>query len=308
MGACAIEPPSRLRTGGGEYDQIRSRARLAELLTDRLQAVSHDKHLLVVYHSEPRPLQEAGSQDPSRHEEDRQWSTLHNCGFQKVERLPGNVGYLDLRAFHDPQFAAETAVAAMTWLAHTDALIIDLRDNDGGEPAMIALITSYLFDELVHLNSLYWRESDSTQQFWTLPYVPGTRYGGQKPVYVLTSAATFSGGEEFSYNLKQLKRATIVGETTGGGAHPGGVFQLDEHLEVFIPTGRAINPISGTNWEGTGVIPDIAVPAADALTVGQILALKQVIARIGDTPTGPRKALLEEARTRLAALEEEDKG
>jgi C-terminal processing protease CtpA/Prc len=193
----------------------------------------------------------------------------------------------------------------MTLLAHTDALIVDLRQNGGGDPEMIALITSYLFDQMTNLNNMYWRDGDRTQQFWTLPYVPGPRYGGNKPVYVLTSNDTFSGAEEFAYNLKNLKRATIIGEVTGGGAHPVGGFAIGPHVGARIPVGRAINPISGTNWEGTGVTPDIPVPQADALRTAQILALRHVLEQAGEGASGPLADLIEEAQAELDELESE---
>ena len=154
-----------------------------------------------------------------------------------------------------------------------------------------------------HLNSLYWREGDRTQLFWTLPYVPGKRFGSQKPIYVLTSAETFSGAEEFAYNLKNLKRATIIGETTGGGAHPGDVYRLSAHFESFIPGGRAINPISGTNWEGTGVEPDIAVPRDKAFKVAYTMALKQVRESIGEADSPGQKMLAREIERALAEQE-----
>src|SRR5579884_1799302 len=154
-----------------------------------------------------------------------------------------------------------------------------------------------------HLNSLYWRECDRTQQFWTLPYVPGKRFGSQKPVYILTSAETFSGAEEFAYNLKNLTRPTLIGETTGGGAHPGDVYRLSAHFQAFIPGGRAINPISGTNWEGTGVQPDIATPREEAFTIAYKMALKQVLDSIGEPSGPPQELLVREIRQALAELE-----
>jgi C-terminal processing protease CtpA/Prc len=142
---------------------------------------------------------------------------------------------------------------------------------------MVAYVCSYLFDdEPVHLNDLYFRPSNETRQYWTSPSLPGKRYLN-RPVYVLTSKNTFSGAEEFSYNLKNLKRATIVGETTGGGAHPGGTERLGDYFTAFIPSGRAINPITKTNWEGTGVEPDIKVAADDALKTAHVDALGKLI-------------------------------
>lgn len=299
-----MEVVIRERVDAGAYDGIIKGVALAEALTDHLREVSHDKHLHLFYSAEPQPIREPRPPTPEEIERWREEMSLANFGFQKIERLPGNVGYLELHGFFPAELGGETAVAAMNVLAHTSALIIDLRKNGGGSPAMVALISSYLFDEPTHLNSLYWREGDRTDQFWTLPFVPGKRYGKHKPVYVLTSNYTFSGAEEFTYNLKNLKRATIIGEVTGGGAHPGGPVSLNEHFGVWIPAGRAINPISQTNWEGTGVTPDIAVPADDALKIAHRAALEAVLAELGEDPQGPRKQLADEARAALAQMGE----
>jgi retinol-binding protein 3 len=295
----------RAKAGSGAYDQLTTLEDLCERLTEDLQAVSHDKHLRLFCHAEPEPNDEPDQPTPAQMEQFRLEMRLLNFGFARVERLPGNVGYLDLRGFFPASLGGDTAVAAMSLLAHTGALIVDLRRNGGGDPEMIALITSYLFDQMTNLNNMYWRAGDRTQQFWTLPYVPGQRYGADKPVYVLTSSDTFSGAEEFAYNLKNLKRATIIGEVTGGGAHPVGGFAITPHVGAHIPVGRAINPISGTNWEGIGVAPDIAVPQADALRTAQILALRYVLEQAGEQAAGPLADLVEEARAELAALEAE---
>jgi len=143
---------------------------------------------------------------------------------------------------------------------------------------MVALVSSYLFSKPTHLNDLWTRKTDTTEQYWTLPYVPGKRLEG-KPAFVLTSKGTFSGAEEFTYNLKILKRATIVGETTGGGAHPVSGHRIDDHFMIGVPFARAINPISKTNWEGTGVEPDVKVPASDALTTAQKLVHEKLDSR-----------------------------
>ena len=280
-----MEEAVRERAGKGEYGQLTSARKFAETLTNHLQAVSKDKHLRVRF--SPEPLRERGPRrEPSAEERERERRALNwmNHGFNKVERLPGNTGYIEFSGFFDAEAGAQTVANAMNFVADTDALIIDLRNNGGGYPEMVALVCSYLFGpEPVHLNDLYWREGDRTEQFWTRKEVAGKRYLN-KDVYVLTSNYTFSGAEEFAYNLKSLKRATIVGETTGGGAHPGGSVRVHEHFALNVPRGRAINPITKTNWEGTGVKPDVEVPAAKALKTARLLALKK---SVGNAP-GPQ--------------------
>jgi len=198
-----------------------------------------------------------------------------NCGFEKIEILPDNIGYLKFNVFADTAICGPTAIAAMNFLGHVDSLIFDLRGNGGGDPKMIALISTYLFDQPTHLNDLYNRKEDATTQYWTLPFVPGNRLA-DKPVFVLTSKFTFSGAEEFSYNLKNLKRATIIGETTGGGAHPVSGHRIDDHFTIGVPFARAINPISKGNWEGTGVEPDVPSTASEALDVAEKLAEERI--------------------------------
>jgi len=214
---------------------------------------------------------------PSHEEETEHRKQLErmNCGFEKVEHLSGNLGYVKFNMFAEPDVCGPTAVAAMNFLGGVDVIIFDLRENGGGDPRMVAFLSTYLFDEPTHLNDLWTRKGDITEQYWTLPYVPGKRLNG-KPVFVLTSKRTFSGAEEFSYNLKNLKRATLVGETTGGGAHPVSGHRIDEHFMIGVPFARAINPISKTNWEGTGVEPDVKVSAAEALETAEKLALEKI--------------------------------
>ena len=304
-----MEAALRERLQKNEYDTITSAKAFAQKLTADLQEVSRDKHLRVRYSYEAIPVREArGEPTPAELERFRQFGRRVNYGFEKVERLPGNIGYIDYRGFMSPKDAADTLAAAMNFLANTDALIIDLRRNGGGEPEMVALICSYLFgSEPVHLNDLYWREGNRTEEFWTLKTVAGKRYEG-KDVYVLTSNRTFSGAEEFSYNLKNLKRATIIGETTGGGAHPGGSFRLNEHFGMFVPTGRAINPISKTNWEGTGVKPDVDVPAEQALKTAHLLAAQKAVEKASDEQLkGDLKRLVESLQRELDELKKAPK-
>jgi hypothetical protein len=264
----------RARQKKGEYDTVSDAQALAALLTDHLQQVSHDKHLRVNFFPEVLPKDEPKG-NPSDDAQMRTRIEHDNCLFEKVERLSSNIGYLKFNAFLDPEICGPTAIAAMNFLGNVDAIIFDLRGNGGGDPKMIAFLSTYLFDEPTHLNDLYNRKEDSTHQYWTLPYVPGKRLTG-KPVFVLTSKRTFSGAEEFSYNLKNLKRATIIGETTGGGAHPVSGHRIDDHFMIGVPFARAVSPITKTNWEGTGVEPDVKVPADEALDVAKKMAEEQI--------------------------------
>ena len=264
----------RLRAdlAAGSYDAQVTTGDFAQRLTTVLQEVSGDRHLRV----RPRGSVPGGAlteADAERMEQQR-WHMGRNSnfGFEQILRLDDNVGYLDLRSFQPAEMGRETAVAAMNFLGNSDAVIIDLRQNGGGDPEMVQLLCSYFFDEPTHLNSLYWRATDETQEFWTLD-VPGRRMA-DVPLFVLTSSYTFSGAEEFAYNLKCRERATLIGETTGGGAHPGDMFLVDEELSMFIPVGRAINPVTGTNWEGTGVEPDVKLRSDKAMDEAVVRARK----------------------------------
>jgi len=280
-----MEDALRARSEKREYDAITSAKDFAEKLTADLREVSHDKHLSVMFFQDGAREPSPGGPSVEEIAAQRPFMEKLNFGFEKVERMQGNIGYVDIRGFVPPAMGGETASAAMTFLANTDALIVDLRKNGGGEPAMIAYVLSYLFDEPTHLNDIYERGGDKTQQWWTIPYVPGLRFGGKKPVYVLTSSHTFSGGEEFAYNLKNLKRATLIGEKTGGGAHPSRPVKVSDHFMIELPYARAINPITHTNWEGTGVAPDIEKPADQALDAAYWMAVEKTV----ETTSNPRQ-------------------
>jgi C-terminal processing protease CtpA/Prc len=199
----------------------------------------------------------------------------NNCTFEKVKILPHNIGYLKFNEFPDASLCGTTVAAAMASLNHADAIIFDLRDNPGGYANMVALIATYLFDHPTHLNDFYNRSEHSTEQSWTHPPVPGNRLA-DKPAFVLTSLSTFSAAEGFSYDLKMLKRATLVGETTSGRGHVGMGHRIDDHFTIRVPGIRVVNPISKTNWEGTGVEPDVKVKAADALNAAEKLAERRL--------------------------------
>ncbi len=277
--AASMEQHLRERLGQGVYDAVTTVSQFAEVLTRDLRAISHDRHLRVGYASPELVARMTSPRDSVDMErEQRQEMARENYLFRKIEILAGNVGYLRFDAFVDASMAGPTAIAAMNFLANVDALIVDLRFNGGGSPSLIQLISSYFFDEPVHLNSFYIRKTDETNEFWTQAYVQGPRLT-ETPIYVLTSERTFSGAEEFSYNLKNLERATIVGDTTGGGAHPteGRLF-ANLNVGMSLPFGRAVNPITGTNWEGVGVIPDVVVNPERALDRAHLMALEELSA------------------------------
>lgn len=283
------------RLAAGEYDDL-TEAALAERLTSQLYAVCADKHLRVHAHAEPmRPPTGPVDREKARLDM-RAIGRLDNFGIHRVERLEGNVGYLDLRRVALPQNAGASIAAAMELVSGTYALIIDLRRNGGGSPDGVVFWCSYLFDGPgTHFNDIFEAETGETRQFWSVSYVPGSRYV-DKPVYVLTSHETFSGGEDFGYTLQALGRAQLIGETTGGGAHPTGTRPLSRTMAISVPFARSVNPVTGTNWEGTGVVPDVSVAAAEALDVAYGMALRHVLSL--DTPPPIR----DEASAALARL------
>jgi hypothetical protein len=307
--ATAIEA----RLAAGEYDNL-DVVTLTDRLTGHLYEVCADKHLRVRPGGGPEPGGGPGPNDPGpggpgpgpgQHEPSgyearllasRQRGRLDNFGIRRVERLGGNIGYLDIRRVPIPANAGPAITAAMELVAGTYALIIDLRRNGGGSPDGVVFWCSYLFPSPpVHFNDIFHADTGETRQFWSPGYVPGTRYL-DRPVYVLASSQTFSGGEDFCYTLQALGRAMVIGETTGGGAHPTRGFPISAAVRIAIPYARSINPVTGTNWEGTGVVPDIAVPEAQARNVAYRQALQHVLS------IDVHPLIAEEARDALAAL------
>lgn len=251
-------------------------SRLAELVTTDLQSVNGDKHLRLIHSVEP--LRDDHGDDDADMAEMAAWAARTGGGVGRVERLDGNIALIEITPLLFPSAVAGDAVAAaMTLAAGSSALILDVRQCRGGAPDMVTFLCSYLFGpEPLHLSGIYFRADDSIHQSWTIPHLPSPRYGPDRPVAVLTSAGTFSGGEELAFDLQEHGRATIIGEVTRGGAHPREAFAVHPHLEATIPIARSVSPISGTNWEGTGVRPDIEVPAEQALPQ----ALTHLLSRI----------------------------
>jgi C-terminal processing protease CtpA/Prc len=237
---------------------------LCERLNEDLFEVCRDKHLRLIWHPA------ADGDDPPASEEElvaglHEQFRLENQGVRRVERLPGNVGSIQLTIIPPATTAGDSIAAAMELVKDTQALILDLRETRGGAPDGVALWCSYLLpDGEVHLNDVVQGPYGPTRQYWTSGHVAGPRYA-ERPVYVLVSSTTFSGGEELAYDLKTLGRATIVGENTRGGAHPSTVVSLGDHVELRLPVARSVSPLTGGNWEAIGVEPDIATPAAEAL-------------------------------------------
>lgn len=281
-----LEEALRAKLAAGGLDQPSDARAFAQTVSRLLLDVGKDRHMGFAYApalaEDIRKMMGQSEEDKAKVRERRlRESRRDNFGFRKAEQLPGNVGYLDFRSFDSPDPAGPTAIAALNFLAYCDAIIVDLRQNGGGDPAQIQLICSYFFPEPVHLNDLYFRAGDRMENYWTLPYVPGAR-PVDADLYILTSARTFSGAEEFTYNMKNLKRATVIGETTGGGAHPTQPMIVQKDYILRVPFARVINPVSKTNWEGTGVAPDIAVPAAEAFDKAYAMALDRLAAKATD--------------------------
>lgn len=266
----------------GDYDQPTTVKPFSESLTKTLRELAHDGHFRVRFDpdfkaddDEDKPL------TATEILQGRQEAAQMAYGLERVNRLPGNVGYLEVRGFGPAEFVGPAYSQAMALLSGSEAIIVDLRRNNGGRPESVAFLMSHFFAEgdVRHLNDIYDRPANSTRQYWTDPSV-GPRYTG--PVYVLTSPRTFSGGEDCAYDFQVQKRGKLVGEPTGGGANPGSMVALGHGFAVFIPSGKSINPITKTNWEHVGVKPDLAVPAADALRVAHAEALKAIILKQKD--------------------------
>jgi C-terminal processing protease CtpA/Prc len=293
------EVAARLRTAAsdGRYDVLTDPEQLAAQVTADLQIGNQDKHLRLKFHRGEIP-DEADPVAEEQHWADR--ARLDAGGVARVERLAGNIGLLEIRPLlYHPVHAGAAVSAAMSLLAATDALLLDLRGCLGGSPEQVAFVCSHLFDaEPVHLNDQFTPATGTVRQYWTSPVV-GPRFGGSKPIWVLTSGSTFSGGEELTYDLQQLGRARIVGERTGGGAHPREGFKLHAHLEATVPVQRAVNPVSGTNWEGVGVLPDLEVPAAEAFDT----AYREAVEHVLTLPAEPaRLGVEEEARAVVESI------
>lgn len=285
----AIAKVLRGKLSTGAYDRIDDPKAFAEAVTADVQTVAHDKHMRLFWSAKAQPPRTAAGQpDPAELQRFQRIEADLNFDMPRVEVLDGNIGYLKMNGFDEAERAGPVFAAAMAFLKRTDAIIFDMRENHGGDPHMVSFAVSYLFPVDTLIITFHSRDGPD-QQMWSLPDVPGGRWSIDKPVYVLTSGRTGSGGEEFAYDIQQLKRGTIVGGTSWGGANPGEVVPLDAHFAIFIPQGAPMNPISKTNWEGVGVKPDVPVDPATALDVAWRMAMEKLIAGA----EGERRAHLE---------------
>jgi C-terminal processing protease CtpA/Prc len=245
----------RARHRRGEYDRIASAAELADSLTSHLRAVSHDKHLRLVARGSVGPNAAPPASAVTRSPD----------GLDEVKVMDGNIGYLRFSGFADVGRVGARITSAMTELASTDALIVDLRANGGGSPSSVMYLAGYLLPDRTLVARIYSRPDDSTTEMWTAD-VPGPKYLG-KDVFILTSRRTFSAAEAASYHLQAFGRARVVGDTTGGGAHRVSAVDINDRIRLVVPTTRPTNVRTGKDWEGVGVIPDIPVNADSALAV-----------------------------------------
>jgi tetratricopeptide (TPR) repeat protein len=259
----------RAKCASGAYDSFNKAREFAEKITQDLTEITHDKHLnfRIIVPSDVGEKPESPLHHPVRYFRLRD---KENAGFTKLEWIEPNIGYLDIRRFYSFGEAKDLAIVAMKFLSGANAIIIDVRENGGGSGDYLS---SYFLPYPTQLSSWYSREDDSLTEFWTLKDI-GTKPRTDIPLFILTGPRTFSAAESFAYDLQSRKRATIIGEPTKGGAHSVDLFGIDDQFEFYISTSRAVSPVTGGNWEGTGVLPDIAVPSAVALDKALDLARK----------------------------------
>jgi C-terminal processing protease CtpA/Prc len=278
----------RQQANADAFKQDRDPEAFAQALTMELRKLSGDGHFRINYSAQPVPLPDAKAADQYEEDDDSWAGPAINYGFEGVRRLDGDIGYLDLRVFAPPRVAADMLQSAMTLLAQSKALIIDLRNNGGGDGSMDVLMAGYLLDQPAEMSATFDRPSNRLTRATSPVWVPGRRFGGTKPIYVLISHKTFSAAEAFTYDLQAMKRVTVVGEASGGGAHPYERRRLTDHFLIKLPEMRSINPITGTDWQGVGVKPD--VPTSPELALDKALELAHgAVAKEAKPSEGPTR-------------------
>ena len=297
----------RLHQQSHHYDTVTDRHVFATVLTAQLQAISRDGHLGIDHSITPVTNESPGSPTEEVVNQFRKSWAQHNFNFKKVEVLEGNIGLLELNTFFPAEWIKDLARSAINFLANSDAVIIDLRNNHGFAPDGVLLMESYFLKDAVHLTDRYDRDTKTMQQTWTMPIVPGTKLGNMD-LYILVSKNTFSAPEDFTYNLQALGRAKVIGEVTGGGAHGTKPYKIGTYFTASIPFSYSVNTVTHTDWEGTGIQPDIKVPADQALVTAQVMAIRALIKRI---PSETKRVMqlekvVNEKENELAAMRSKD--
>ncbi|MGD8538673.1 MAG: S41 family peptidase [Candidatus Aminicenantes bacterium] len=281
----------------GSYDSYTNHKEFARKITADLINMTKDKHInfRLIESSDIGEKPESSLHHPIRY---HRLGIKENKGFAKLEWIEGDIGYLDIRRFYYFSDVRDKIIAAMQILSNAKAIIIDLRENGGGSGEYLS---SCFLKHPTQLTSWYSREDDFLEEYWTLKNI-GMERLTDVPLFLLTSQRTFSAAESFAYDMKVRERATIVGDATKGGAHSVDLYKIDDQFEIYIPTARAINPITGGNWEGTGVIPDIPVPAESALETAIELA-REAGAKFAEAKEEKLKLAVEEMQIRMDRAE-----
>lgn len=251
-----------------------SEKKFAEELTKQLRTISNDQHFFVKYLENFKPEIQKNTKETIK--ENNFHNSLENFGFENVQRLEGNIGYINFKGFAEPNSSSKTLEAAMNFVANTNSLIIDLRENRGGDNGMLLLFCSYFFKEKTNLYTTYIRDKEKIEQNTTLSKVSGQKYLNKR-VYILTSKQTFSAAEGLAYFLKAYQLAQVIGENTGGAANPVDDFIIENKYLLLVPTGKITAAITGSNWEHVGVAPDVKTTSEKAFKAAHILALKNVL-------------------------------
>ena len=261
--------------GSGKFDDVSDPKEFGEKVTAALQELTKDKHF---YFRLVEKTDLAEDERGSLHHPVRYFrlGEKEHLGIFRLDWIDGEVGYLDYRRFYYQSEAKKMFLEALHFLSSANAIIIDLRKNQGGGGSLIPWMCSYFLPYPTQLTGTYYRNDDLTEEWWTMEHVEGKRLL-DVPLFLLIGKNTFSAAEYLAYDLKVRKRATLVGEATRGGAHSTDLYPVGDRFEIYIPTARAVNPVTGTNWEGTGVLPDVQVPAEKALETATELAKKTAL-------------------------------
>jgi hypothetical protein len=271
----------RGRVDAGQYDALSGGRELGRQINQDLQALSADRHVWVIYSPE-RILKQKSTDPRILAQEELESARRDNFGFKEIRIMSGNVGYLKISSFSGSPEAMDVAAGAMRFLSNCDAIILDLRTNPGGDSAMVQFLASYfLGNEPVLLDEFHYPRDGRISQLWSLPYVPG-RKPVQADLYILTDGYTFSAAEGLAYDLQALKKAVIAGTPSAGGAHAVEIQTVLDSFRLMIPVAFSKNPVTGTNFQGKGIKPDIEVSGETAVQQVQLHALGKQIEKTSD--------------------------